>query len=327
MTENKIKAEFTKWPKIGKFSDATYNYRRMKGSGSKLPDKLTYKAKVKLHGTNAAIHYKPDGEHRAQSRKRLLSIGSDNALFAFWLASVPDFFAPDLWVEGMIVYGEWCGPGVQSIVASCSAPHKFFAVFAIREIDGSLTTNPDVLRQMFRERDDLVIIPWLEGSEVEVDFFEGSDEHSDLFDQLVDQVEAEDPFIKETFDVSGIGEGVVYYPTGVPFMSAWGDLAFKCKGEKHAKGGKKSKNKQNPVKLTGALSFADEFVTPERLQQGIAELGLEERPSDRTGDFVRWVLDDVLTECVNDLKANDLEPKDVQKVIGKYASGFYLGRL
>lgn len=67
-----------KWPKV--YLPATMLRRRTEP----LPrEPVRYRAKVKLHGTNSAIHLPGDG-FRIQSRRRVIRPDSDNYGFAKW---------------------------------------------------------------------------------------------------------------------------------------------------------------------------------------------------------------------------------------------------
>jgi len=49
------------------------------------PPKVTYRAKVKLHGTNCGVQVLPDGGVVAQGRNMLLTEDADNMGFAAWV--------------------------------------------------------------------------------------------------------------------------------------------------------------------------------------------------------------------------------------------------
>lgn len=68
---------------------------------------VSYKAKVKLHGTNAAVQCHDSGEVLAQSRTNIISLQNDNAGFARWVNSIDNYWSM---AHGHVVYGEWCGP-------------------------------------------------------------------------------------------------------------------------------------------------------------------------------------------------------------------------
>jgi len=103
---------------------------------------VSYKAKVKLHGTNAAVRIDSNGNVTAQSRTNIITPESDNAGFARWVkaneaewkktAAVPTKDNPADHYLNMVFFGEWIGPGIQKNVAVSEIPKKCFAVFAMK---------------------------------------------------------------------------------------------------------------------------------------------------------------------------------------------------
>lgn len=65
----------------------------------------------KLDGTNAAIGIHEDGTIYAQSRKRLIRVGDDNAGFAAWVDENKDQLSATLGPG--LHFGEWWGSGIQ----------------------------------------------------------------------------------------------------------------------------------------------------------------------------------------------------------------------
>lgn len=53
---------------------------------------VTYRAKIKLHGTNAGIQITPEGEVAAQKRSQIINSQNDNAGFATWVAKNIKYF-------------------------------------------------------------------------------------------------------------------------------------------------------------------------------------------------------------------------------------------
>jgi hypothetical protein len=150
-------------------------FHNVKKSVDKYPEllsgtnKVSYRAKVKLHGTNAGIQVHPDGTVFAQSRTTILSETNDNAGFAKWVKSQEDKWKA---CQGYVVFGEWCGPGIQKGVAVNQIPKKSFAVFAARPIDPydkSLIVEPIVLDKLVGSIPDVYILPWY-GNEFSIDF-------------------------------------------------------------------------------------------------------------------------------------------------------------
>src|SRR5262249_9780571 len=107
-----------KWTEIEGFHNirkCLSTYPELLGSNNT----VTYRGKVKLHGTNAAVQISKDGTIGAQSRTNMLTPTADNAGFAKWIESNHSAWATiDVGgAETMVVFGEWCGPGVQKGVA------------------------------------------------------------------------------------------------------------------------------------------------------------------------------------------------------------------
>lgn len=139
---------FIAWPEIESFHnirkfiriDPTEWWRAKEQLGG--TSVVSYKCKVKLHGTNAAVHIHMDGTVTVQSRTGIITPENDNAGFARWVkanenewrktAAVPTKDNPADHYLDVIYYGEWIGPGIQKGVAVSEIPKKCFAVFAMQ---------------------------------------------------------------------------------------------------------------------------------------------------------------------------------------------------
>src|SRR5699024_8947725 len=109
--------------------------------------KAMYRRTIKLHGSNSSIVFPLNGTNEiyAQSRNRIITPENDNAGFARWVEKnsyiIQDYFyehMPDqdeYWpaVSHVVVYGEWCGQGIQKGTALNQLP-KMFVVFGVRVI-------------------------------------------------------------------------------------------------------------------------------------------------------------------------------------------------
>lgn len=112
--------EFKKWQKIGQFHNtrksinAIVDYKQSVGETIGFPV-VSYKGKIKLDGTNAAIRV-AGGQVAAQSRSRLISVEDDNYGFAVFVTGLEDWA---LRVAGkaneITIYGEWCGQGIEAL--------------------------------------------------------------------------------------------------------------------------------------------------------------------------------------------------------------------
>lgn len=306
---------------------------------------VTYRGKVKLHGTNAAIQVHKDGTVVAQSRTAILTPTSDNAGFAKWVDSNKDAWAARKISlanneQALIIFGEWCGPGIQKGVAVNNIPNKVFAVFAVQivEIDDTeetLIVNPrdveDIVCNINPKIPNVHVLPW-HGSEVKVEWLTSAEtlqKTADAINELVMAVEKCDPWIKETFGVEGLGEGIVYYPISHPGRKAFGDLCFKAKGEKHKVVNAKAPAQVDPEKAANSEAFAALVLTDARLEQGVRAVSVDgEFTFDikNVGKFIGWVGKDVEKETKAELEASGLEWKQVAKTIGDRARVWYLDK-
>lgn len=270
--------------------------------------KMTYRAKVKLHGTNAGIRIVSQRLF-PQSRSRVLTPKEDNYGFAAWVLQHRDYFAE---LPNGTLYGEWFGQGIQSKVAASRVKGKHFAPFQFRFPNGTCVNEPQILMPLLEMPLTCHPLPWL-GDAFVVDF-----RNPDLAkaEALMAQVEAVDPFIRDTFGIEGLGEGIVCYPTNGMF-----DLMFKVKGKEHRvqRHEKTNRIQLTPEVQTSITAFVDRYVTPARLEQGFGLFGGDIR---NTGKFIGWVCKDVKEESGDEI--GNLPWKQVSKEIARRARAFYI---
>lgn len=334
------------WPEIEAFNNArkyTTTHPEILNGDSK----VTYKCKVKLHGMNHAVQIHPDGSIVCQSRTTILTPEVDNAGFAKWVDAAKDKWAgrknrpPIPEGSGVIIYGEWVGPGIQKGVALAELPKRIFAVFAARILgsEDSLIVYPEQLETLVHGVPDCYAIPWYnrtlaQGSEtrvtmrLEVDWSQTDEELTKITTKInkwVGEVEAHDPFVKDYFQIDGTGEGLVFYPVsnGHQGYTNFSNLTFKAKGEKHKNIATAKPAQVNPEAAANVDAFVSMVCTEARLEQGVAAVGHELK---LTGKFIQWIVADVQKEAQDELAASKLEWKDVQKPLSSKAQAWYLAR-
>lgn len=340
-----METQHNPWPSIGSLANVAASHTHAQETWSVEPPAITYQAKIKLHGTNAGIQILPDGTVLAQSRRRLLDGAPDSSLNGF--REFVDDTAP-LWRElaayaaarsRVTVFGEWAGPGVQRGVAVSDIPRKIFAVFAVQfdePGEDRLITNydPEYIQSFVPKHARIHTLPWLEGSRVRIDFSAPDKDVLKSVEDLVLQVEKEDPWVSEVFGVSGIGEGLVYYPTPGGMAKAvltskedLGRMLWKAKGEKHTVAGKKPRVSVDPETAANAQAYAELMVPEARLQQGIQEV-FGDDPFDQkgTGAFIKWIVQDVQKEGALELEASGLTWKQVGGTVAKKAREWFLAK-
>lgn len=298
---------------------------------------VTYRAKVKLHGTNAAIQVHEDGTLICQSRESIITPEKDNAGFARWAMTDKDKwnFVNDIgYHSGWIIYGEWIGPGIQKNVAVSQIPKKCFAVFAARPLDNleKLVVEPETLSLLVGNIPDVYVLPWYEKS-IDIDWKQSDEELTKTIapiNEWVLAIEANDPWVEATFGVKGTGEGLVFYPSSDAHKNSFenfSNLCFKAKGEKH-----KNIATAKPVQVSAEAAasieaFVNMVVTEARLEQGATKVsadGALTYDMKNTGKFVTWVSADVEKETQDELAASGLTWKEVQKLISDKARAWYL---
>lgn len=289
---------------------------------------VEYRAKVKLHGSNCGVQVTAAGIV-AQSRTSLLSPEADYKGFAAWVRRHEAYF--QALPAGVVVFGEWCGPGVEKGMAISAASSKLFAVFAA-QLGGRIAYEPDELRALLPEAGapgELHVLPW-EGEAIRIDY--GSrpalDAAAAELNGRVAEVEREDPWVRRTLGISGLGEGLVFYPVGVDGAPPPCDpeelaqLMFKAKGEKHRTAGTKTAAAVDAAVVASVDELVTLMVTEARLAQGVSEVG--GRDPRLTGKFLEWIAADVRKESVAELEASGLTFAQVEKAVRARARAWYL---
>ena len=105
---------------------------------------------------------------------------------------------------------------------------------------------------------------------------------------------------------------------------------FKVKGEKHSSSKVKKLAHVDIEKMNSIEEFVNYAVTENRLNQAIEQVftSTSIQPSQKgTGDFLRWMVKDVMKEETDTMVKNGLEPKDVNKYISEKARRWFFTKL
>jgi hypothetical protein len=336
--------KFIRFPKIGQFRQvikAVVDSARYFGNdengdpifdATKTIPTLTFEGTVKLHGTNAGVSVNKEGEIWAQSRENIIDIKNDNAGFAFFVESNKDIFKELLMsidmkdADFVTIFGEWCGGSIQKGVA-INGLDKMFVVFAVK------LSYIDIERANFYLKSDMFkdiksvdnkIYNTLDFKKIviEIDFNNPAMVQNKMI-EITTEIENECP-VGKAFGKIGIGEGVVYKH----YKEDGSVLQFKVKGGKHA-GSSKVKKLQivDTEKLESINEFVDYVVTEERLNQGIEKvftMNNIDMDIKKMGEYLRWIMSDVVAEEMDTMKDNKLEPKDVGKFVSNRARNWFL---
>lgn len=290
--------------------------------------KLTFNGTVKLHGTNAAIVFSPEGISY-QSRERVLTREQDNAGFMAHmeqhLDAVAHLGACLALTHNLVgidhtvaIYGEWCGGNIQKGVAVCQLP-KMFVIFAVK-INGNWVDTPDFSLPAAS----IYSVNQFTTYSVTIDF-ENPEIAQNYLIEFTNKVEECCP-VGKAFGVEGVGEGIVWRCVSDPSSEYW----FKVKGEKHSASKVKTLASVDVEAVAQINEFVAMAVTEARLEQALHNLINEQlKPFDMTsmGDFIRWVHQDVLKEEADTLQASGIEYKKLGSPIAQVARRWFVTKL
>ena len=324
--------EMKKFPKIRQFADIIRHVKsRADFQGLDADEQpiyrheadyptLNFTGTVKLHGTNAAVVWGENGDYHIQSRSRIITVADDNAGFAAFLAGLgTDIYA--LKMENCAVYGEWCGGNIQKGVAITGLP-KMFVIFGAKTVgeDGAwqyLNFSREEIRGL--NENNIFLISQFPVYKISIDFERPEIAQQTIID-MVEVVENECP-VGRYFDSIGIGEGIVWTCDQDPTSELW----FKTKGEKHSSSKVKKVAAVDIEKVNSVREFVAQTCTENRMNQGLdvlRERGIE-LSMKSTGDYLRWVVTDILDEEATLLGESGLCAKDVGGAISEKARPFW----
>lgn len=278
---------------------------------------LKFIGTIKLHGTNAGIvKYKDRLEF--QSRERVLALNQDNAGFMTYMIDkdLDTLFSMFNFNESVAIYGEWCGGNIQKGVALNGLP-KMFVIFGVKvddewvDLPTNLHLNDISVYNIFQ----------FKTFEIEIDFNKPEEIQNKLIELTID-VENICP-VGKFFGKEGIGEGIVFT------CESNQDLKFKSKGEKHSSSKVKVLNSVDTEELVSINEFVDYAVTENRLMQGLQyfkENGIEIE-SKNTGQFLAWIVKDVLKEESDTLLNTNLSEKKIKNAIVNRSRVWFLNAL
>ena len=279
---------------------------------------LKFTGTVKIHGTNAGIVKYSDGKLEFQSRERVLSIDEDNANFMSEMSKIDlSFLFNDIeFSDYCAVYGEWCGGNIQKGVAINGLP-KMFVIFGIKADDKWVK----VPINLHDNANNIYNILQFTTFDIEIDFNNPELVQNKIIEMTIG-VEEYCP-VGRSFGKEGIGEGIVFT------ADIDQDLKFKSKGEKHSVTKVKKLNPVDTEVMNSINEFVDSTVTENRLKQGVTffEENNIEVDSKNTGQFLSWVVRDVLKEENDTIVNNNLDEKKVKDAIVTKSRMWFLNNI
>jgi hypothetical protein len=353
---------FTRWPDIESFAHILRNRAKILADPTidmeasigfnlgRIPG-LAYLAKIKLDGSNSAVRFIYENGKLTlqgfQSRNQDVTPENDNFGFARWASQV-DWNVKlskahclckdsshkhlDKQDERLIltIHGEWAGPGIPTSTSVGRIPNKTFFVYAVQVTS---LDNPkqdfiylDFLDHYFNEiPENVKILHFIKKlHKVHFDNQENLEAFAKNISEEINKIEIEDPYIMDTFGISGPGEGYVYYPLTTNIHEVC-FFMFKAKGEKHRVKLEKAAATTSVEALESIQAFVQTFVTVPRCEQGIKVI-FQDEPVEmkKAGDFLRWLTADIEKESKAELEASGLTWKQVLAEVQKAARTWFI---
>lgn len=353
-----------KWPSIEQFRNVVKNVQhraRYKGQDENgeaiywpfapMP-KLKFEGTVKLHGTNASVVCPNDDisvdTMWCQSRENIITPQKDNAGFAMFVESMKEEFVDLLstargvhptrghGLPYIIVFGEWCGKGIQSGVAISELP-KMFVIFgmAFSDEEGNKTyfTRQEVVDTVDGCREyvghgftvkSIYDFPTY-GTTID---FENPHESQNFLNKMTADVEEQCP-VGYHYGIQGVGEGIVWrcVEPGYDDSGFW----FKVKGEKHSNSKVKTLAAVDVEKINNMKALCEKLAHEGRLeqmhQQVFDTLNGGETDIKRMGDFIKAVMQDVFKEEMDTIAASGFNGKEINGPISKICRDFIMKKL
>ncbi|KAF5345670.1 hypothetical protein D9758_013061 [Tetrapyrgos nigripes] len=310
----------------------------------------TFLGSVKLHGTNLTIVFRRTADPgypivQIQSRNRILSVKSDNGGAFVFLNGKPLHLLVEkiLGLQGgdpsykeIFIAGEWAGQRIQSGVALTKLP-VFLAIFNIC-IDGKWVEDMRKYRNVGLPEHRIFNVfdigpTW----EIRIRDFKEKEEVDrvvKITNELTNEVGKECPFAVNVSKyllpqgpvARGTGEGIVWTMVDAPEGNLWN---FKTKIDTFST--VKSSATKAP-KDAGIVQKAQAFVDyacpldGRRLMQGLEYLkevtGIQRVDLKYTGQFIKWVVNDTMTEEGRELERFEADPKEVKKLLATRAGSW-----
>lgn len=294
---------------------------------------ISFVQTVKIHGTNGGVILFKDGTIRTQSRNRLLSPESDNNGFNKWIAERGEYWqsvATYLFKKyantatKIIIYGEFAGQSIQKNVAITQTPKAFYVFYGkVVFVDGSHIDLCVADFELFQAaRQNIYSIYQFPCQIVSIDL-NRADDYVPMLQEQALKVEAHCP-VGAFHGVDGVGEGIVlsaYYKDKL--------YRFKVKGDKHSASKVRLSATVDDASLKDVREFVEQVVTGNRLQQGIDYMNEMDIATDikHTGDFIKWVVNDVHKEESDLIEAKGFDKKLVNQAVAKIAKAYYFEKL
>ena len=317
----------------------------------------------KIHGTNASVAYSHIDGFWVQSKKRILTVEVDNhgtAAHAMenqnaWLTIINQLAEEheiNLNKNIIVVYFEWAGKGIQKKSALSGFDKKaiIFQYFKVATMEQQLNINNEEEGNIWKETCQIIrpgnacYVNWVSAKdngilnimnyknwEFEIDLNKPIDSLNKIIKVVETEIEPNSPVGSALGTENNVGEGLLLT------FTHRGDIhRMKVKGDEHSKGNTKIERELTPEE-TYYMKKIQDFVikracTINRLEQAYVEVMSVEGESLRgdirkTGQFMKWINQDVIKEESRQLEEAGLIMKDINKTVSNIAGKWIRERI
>lgn len=319
---------FNKFPKIKQFHNV---YKEM---FEKDHYPVSFKTKVKIHGTNAAITLF-NSEIFFQSRNNNITLNNDNNGFVSWAFNDISFWQNLAKYHNITIFGEWCGPKIMKGTAANLINNRIFAIISIYDFDKEIMVNdPKEIEKYFVDGffNSIKIIPYHvyddNTTEISIDFnsYNSVINAEEKINNELEKIQNNDPFFYENFNVTGKCEGLVLTPI-TNSKEFYKNMAFKAKTDEYKSVTQKKSVQKNPESFENIENFLNNVMTQNRLEQGMIETfgNMNDFDAKQIGYFLKWIGQDIYQECQDELISSGLEwDKNLTKKLNNKAKNWFI---
>lgn len=292
---------------------------------------------VKIHGSQGAVCLSGD-EMYVQSRKNIITPEKDNCGFACFVHGRKDSFmdvfceiagdfAIDVYSNTISIFGEVSGSNIQKGVG-VNGLDKMFIIFDVKITPDDeekeaywLDMNEiNIIKRYVLNENNIHFINDFPTFEMEIDFNK-PEAFQNALNEITLKVEEKCP-VAFHFGKEGAGEGVVWKGE---YKGSF--FRFKVKGDKHSKSKVKKLPEVDDEKVALVNDVVNKITPAFRLEQGIQEtfdtLNGGEIDRKGMGDYIRWVIGDIVKEDLDIITDAGLDVKEVNNKVSKVVRDYF----
>ena len=303
----------------------------------------------KIHGSQNGVCYNHVDGMWTQSKKQITTPEKDNAgsssfctgredVLVQIIENIAEEHSINLSKHGIALFGEFCGGNIQKLSAVTSLDKRlilfrYCKVFPIEPTTNDLgeevanfwvvTSHKGI--NCSNNENGIYNIMDFPTYNVSIDFNTPTLSYNSIIEMVENDIEPNSP-VGNQFGVDGnVGEGVV-----LEFMRDNVLYRAKIKGEKHSNSKVKVLKPVDDEKEQAKIDFVN-YAVPPRLEQALVEsmdiVNGGTPDIKKTGDFIRWLINDIIKEESDVLVEKGIVPKDINSLVSKMGRNWLINKI